>query len=65
MKALLALSVCAALSTAAHAQVRLPQLPGVQRLPGVLDRVLPQPLPEILSSTCLLYTSSWSRDRRP
>lgn len=54
MKALLALSVCAALSTAAHAQVRLPQLPGVQRLPGVLDRVLPQPLPEILSSTTQL-----------
>jgi subtilisin family serine protease len=52
MKTAVALAVAAALSGAAHAQIRLPQLPqlpGVQRLPGVVDRVL-QPLPEILSS---------------
>ena len=54
MKAALALSLAAALSGPALAQIRLPQLPGVQRLPGavggVADRVL-QPLPEILFST--------------
>jgi len=53
MKPLLALSL-AALSLSAQAQLRLPQLPGVSRLPGVVDRVLPQPLPELLSSTTRL-----------
>lgn len=45
------------LSFAAQAQLRLPQLPGVQRLPGVVDRVVDrvvQPLPELLSSTTQL-----------
>jgi subtilisin family serine protease len=49
--AVLALSLLAAMS-AAQAQL-LPQLPGVQRLPGVLDRTVNrvlQPLPELLSS---------------
>lgn len=56
MKAVLALSLAAALSTPAQAQLRLPQLPqlpGVQRLPGVVDRLV-QPLPELLSSTTQL-----------
>ncbi|MFG6432754.1 S8 family serine peptidase [Roseateles sp. LYH14W] len=56
MKPALVLSVLAALSGAVQAQLRLPQLPqlpGVSRLPGVLDRVV-QPLPEILSSTSRL-----------
>jgi subtilisin family serine protease len=45
------------LSLVAQAQLRLPQLPGVQRLPGVVDRVVDrvtQPLPELLSSTTQL-----------
>ncbi|MDR7270140.1 subtilisin family serine protease [Pelomonas saccharophila] len=45
------------LSLAAQAQLRLPQLPGVQRLPGAVDRVVDrvvQPLPELLSSTTQL-----------
>jgi subtilisin family serine protease len=57
MKTFLALSVAALLNAPAQAQLRLPQLPqlpGVSRLPGTLDRVLPQPLPEILSSTTQL-----------
>lgn len=56
MKPVLALSICAVLSVSAHAQLRLPQLPqlpGVQRLPGVLDRVI-QPLPDLLQSTTRL-----------
>ena len=55
MKTVLALSVCAALMPA-QAQLRLPQLPqlpGVQRLPGVVDRIV-QPLPEIQQSTTRL-----------
>jgi len=55
MKTVLALSLCVALAPA-QAQLRLPQLPqlpGVSRLPGVVDRVV-QPLPEILSSTTRL-----------
>lgn len=54
MKSVLVLTVAAAAATVAHAQLRLPQLPGVQRLPGVVDRTLDrvvQPLPELLSST--------------
>lgn len=57
MKAFLALSITAALSLPAQAQLRLPQLPGVSRLPGVVDRVVDrvvQPLPELLSSTTQL-----------
>lgn len=57
MKAALALSLAAALSAPAQAQLRLPQLPGVSRLPGVVDRVVDrvvQPLPELLSSTTQL-----------
>ncbi|WP_157275306.1 S8 family serine peptidase [Pelomonas sp. Root1444] len=57
MKTFLALSMAAALSLPAQAQLRLPQLPqlpGVSRLPGVVDRVLPAPLPELLSSTTQL-----------
>lgn len=53
MKAFLALSI-AVLSMPAQAQLRLPQLPNVPRLPGVVDRVLPQPLPDLLSSTTQL-----------
>ncbi len=54
-QAVFALSITVAL--AAQAQLRLPQLPGVQRLPGVVDRVVDrvtQPLPELLSSTTQL-----------
>lgn len=54
MKPVLVLSLLAAVAATAHAQLRLPQLPGVQRLPGVVDRVVDrvvQPLPELLSST--------------
>lgn len=57
MKTCLALSIAAALSLPAQAQLRLPQLPGVSRLPGVVDRVVDrvvQPLPELLSSTAQL-----------
>jgi hypothetical protein len=57
MKTFLALFVCTALSLPAHAQLRLPQLPGVQRLPGAVDRLVDrvvQPLPELLSSTTQL-----------
>ncbi|MBW8843607.1 MAG: S8 family serine peptidase [Burkholderiales bacterium] len=57
MKAFLALSIAAALSLPAQAQLRLPQLPGLSRLPGVVDRVVDravQPLPELLSSTTQL-----------
>lgn len=57
MKAFLALSLTAALAVPAQAQLRLPQLPGVQRLPGVVDRVVDrvvQPLPELLSSATSL-----------
>ncbi|MFN3861607.1 MAG: S8 family serine peptidase [Roseateles sp.] len=50
MKAFFALTLVAALGLPAQAQLRLPQLPGVQRLPGVLDRVVP-PLPELLPVT--------------
>jgi hypothetical protein len=57
MKSVLVLYLLAA-AAAAHAQLRLPQLPGgVQRLPGVVDRVVDrvvQPLPELLSSTTQL-----------
>ncbi|WP_082567735.1 S8 family serine peptidase [Pelomonas sp. Root1217] len=56
MKPLLALTL-AALTVPAQAQLRLPQLPGVSRLPGVVDRVVDrvvQPLPELLSSTTQL-----------
>ncbi len=57
MKAALLLSLATLLALPAHAQLRLPQLPGVQRLPGtingVVDRVV-QPLPELLSSTTQL-----------
>lgn len=57
MKSFLTLCVALAASASAHAQLRLPQLPDVRRLPGVLDRaadrVLP-PLPELLSSTTQL-----------
>lgn len=55
MKAVFALSFMTALS--AQAQLRLPQLPGVQRLPDVVDRVVDrvaQPLPDLLSSTTSL-----------
>jgi subtilisin family serine protease len=51
--AVIALAFFAA-AGAAQAQLRLPQLPGMQRLPGVVDRVVDrvvQPLPELLSST--------------
>lgn len=51
-RAVIALSL--SLCCAAQAQLRLPQLPGVQRLPGVVDRAVDrvtQPLPELLSST--------------
>ncbi len=61
MKTVLTLALAAALAavlgTPAQAQLRLPQLPqlpGITRLPGVVDRVLPQPLPEILSSASQL-----------
>ena len=57
MKTFLALSVTALLSAPAQAQLRLPQLPGVQRLPGVVDRVVDrvvQPLQELLPSTTQL-----------
>ena len=57
MKTLLSLLIAAAFALPAQAQLRLPQLPqlpGVSRLPGVVDRVLPQPLPELLSSTTRL-----------
>jgi hypothetical protein len=58
MKPFLALSIAAACGLPAQAQIRLPQLPGgVQRLPGVVDRVVDrvvQPLPELLSSTTQL-----------
>ena len=57
MKAFLTLSIVAMLSLPAQAQLRLPQLPGVSRLPGVVDRVVDrvvQPLPELLSSTTQL-----------
>lgn len=53
MKSVLALSLLVA-AGAAQAQVRLPQLPGMQRLPGVVDRLVDrvvQPLPELLAST--------------
>ncbi|MFG6412629.1 S8 family serine peptidase [Roseateles sp. DC23W] len=54
MKSVIALSFLATLSVAAQGQLRLPQLPSVQRLPGVVggvvDRVA-QPLPELLLST--------------
>ncbi|HEY9109405.1 MAG TPA: hypothetical protein VIN58_22215, partial [Roseateles sp.] len=56
MKPVLVLSLLAA-AAAAQAQLRLPQLPGVQRLPGVIDRTVDrvvQPLPELLSSTTQL-----------
>jgi subtilisin family serine protease len=56
MKTVLALSLAAALCAPAKAQLRLPQLPqlpGVSRLPGIVDRVV-QPLPELLSSTTQL-----------
>ncbi|HEY8876585.1 MAG TPA: S8 family serine peptidase [Roseateles sp.] len=56
MKTVLALSLATALSAPADAQLRLPQLPqlpGVSRLPGVVDRAV-QPLPELLSSTTRL-----------
>ncbi|MGM9481449.1 S8 family serine peptidase [Roseateles sp. NT4] len=54
-QAVFVLSITAALG--AQAQLRLPQLPGVQRLPGVVDRVVDrvtQPLPELLSTTTQL-----------
>lgn len=57
MKAALTLSLAMLLASPAQAQLRLPQLPGVQRLPGVVDRVVDrvtQPLPELLSSTTQL-----------
>ena len=50
----------AALAGPAHAQLglrplpQLPQLPGVSRLPGGLDRLRPEPLPELLSATTRL-----------
>lgn len=56
MKPVLVLSLLAA-AVAAHAQLRLPQLPGVQRLPGVIDRTVDralQPLPDLLSSATQL-----------
>lgn len=56
MKVFVALTLVA-LAVPAQAQLRLPQLPGVQRLPGVVDRVVDrvvQPLPELLSSTTQL-----------
>ncbi|RZL32097.1 MAG: hypothetical protein EOP35_20665, partial [Rubrivivax sp.] len=59
MKSCLVFFLCAAFGSA-QAQLRLPQLPqlpGVSRLPGVVDRVVDravQPLPEILSSTTRL-----------
>lgn len=56
-QAVFALSIAAALTAPAQAQLRLPQLPGVQRLPGVVDRVVDrvvQPLPELLSSATQL-----------
>jgi len=56
MKPFLVLSLLAA-AAAAQAQLRLPQLPGVQRLPGVIDRTVDralQPLPDLLSSTTQL-----------
>ena len=56
MKAFVALTLIT-LAVPAPAQLRLPQLPGVQRLPGVVDRVVDrvvQPLPELLSSTTQL-----------
>jgi len=54
MKAVFILSLCAALAAPAQAQLRLPQLPGMPRLPGIADRVLPQPLPELLASATQL-----------
>jgi len=47
--AVFSLSLLAALSAPAQAQLRLPTLPSLPRLPGVVDRVLPAPLPELLS----------------
>src|SRR5689334_9675724 len=52
-QAVVALSLLAA-ALAAQAQLRLPQLPNLPRLPGVVDRVLPQPLPDLLSSATQL-----------
>lgn len=54
MKSCLVLTIAAAAAASAQAQLRLPQLPGVSRLPGVVDRTLDrvvQPLPDLLSST--------------
>ncbi len=54
MKSCLVLTLAAAAAASAQAQLRLPQLPGVSRLPGVIDRTLDrvvQPLPDLLSST--------------
>jgi hypothetical protein len=58
MRTVLALSFAAAVAFGAPAQAQLrlpqlPQLPGVSRLGGVVDRVV-QPLPELLSSTVTL-----------
>ncbi|RZI97716.1 MAG: hypothetical protein EOP39_27810, partial [Rubrivivax sp.] len=56
MKVFVALTLVA-LAASVQAQLRLPQLPGVSRLPGVVDRVVDrvvQPLPELLSSTTQL-----------
>jgi hypothetical protein len=52
-QAVVALSLAAA-ALAAQAQLRLPQLPNLPRLPGAVDRALPQPLPELLSSATQL-----------
>ncbi|MBI3347540.1 MAG: S8 family serine peptidase [Burkholderiales bacterium] len=54
MKAFFALSIAATLGLPAQAQLRLPPLPGVPRLPGLVDRVVPAPLPELLTSTTRL-----------
>ncbi|CAM4040252.1 S8 family serine peptidase [Roseateles saccharophilus] len=57
MRTLLALALPALLAAfclPAQAQLRLPQLPGLSRLPGLADRVLPQSLPDLLSSTVQL-----------
>ncbi len=67
MKFLLFLPFALGLATApAQAQLRLPQLPqlpGVQRLPGVLDRALPAPLPELLQPATRLLDQRLTQAR--
>ncbi|MBV8033612.1 S8 family serine peptidase [Roseateles sp.] len=52
MKVCFTLLLGAALGLPAQAQLRLPALPGVSRLPGVVDRM--PPLPDLVASTARL-----------